>query len=181
MKTRIFTFILSLMCSLSLFSQDTKKINNQSFMLNGTTNYYGATSSSIGIGYGFKTNLSNRKKYELTIISLSSANMKVNNTLGSGFAFEINTRNYWDKEKKGFYNQSALAHGEIDFTKYDGQKVKYSYWSLINYGLGYDFKLSNELSFDLNAAIFWHWNKGYTDNVNPFQNRIGFNLVYNFK
>jgi hypothetical protein len=169
------------MCTVSLFSQDTKKINKQSVMLNGINPFNGAITSSIGIGYGFKTNFSKSEKYELSIISLSSANMKVNNTLGSGFAFEINNRNYRNKEKKGFYEQSTLAHGEIDFTKSNGQKVKYSYWSLVNLGAGYDFKLSNELSFDLNWAFFWHWNKGYTDNVNPIQGRIGFNIVYNFK
>ena len=107
--------------------------------------------------------------------------MIVNNIIGDGTVIELNTRNYFNKkEKKGFYSQSSISHGEIFFNKPNGQKVKYSYWSLIGLQFGGDFKISKEFSIDLNAGILWHWNKGFTDNISPFQSRGGISLMYNF-
>jgi hypothetical protein len=182
MKKNILLLVFITITFLKSFSQDSLKLKHTiSFF--GLSSLPSSITSSIGISYGFRTNLLNyinKENYEMSIVSVAKTNMKINNILGSGFIWELTSKKYNNKEKKGFFQQNSLSHGEINFTKFNGEKVKYSYWSLINYELGYDFKLFKQLSIELSGGVLWHWNKGFTDNVDPWQKRLGLKINYSF-
>lgn len=188
MKLKLTTLTITILICLNLIGQDSTK-SDKAFgvFYGGTTDYSNGlfkpeNNGKIGgLSYGFKSNFTKSKNYEFTVMSVYLSNMIIKNIIGSGTVLELSTRFYEKKQKKGFYSQSSISHGEIFFNKPNGEKVKYSYWSLLGLQFGHDFKVSKKFCIDINSGFLWHWNKGFTDNVSPFQGRVCVGLMYNFK
>ncbi|HUH51142.1 MAG TPA: hypothetical protein VLZ11_03500 [Flavobacterium sp.] len=124
---------------------------------------------------------------------LKSTNQFVNDVDGKGFAIELGSRSYFNKEGyKGLYYGNYLMGGSMQFensnyattgdAKFSGT---YTYFSFFSPEVGFKFNLSKKLVLDLHIGTAWlieFKGKGDLDN-RYFDNwlfRTGVALGYNF-
>lgn len=175
-------YLLSLI-SVSAFAQEKQKD-----VVTISANYSFSEPTQYGVSLEFtKSELSSSR-----ILNISYGQLKYDNnylkTTGEGFVVELGNRNYFGKNREGFYFENFLTHGEIKFNEsIAGEKFegKYSYWSIFNPNLGYKIQLTKNLSIDPSVGFNWKWEvrgKGDIDNkhFDNFVFKAGVKLGYTF-
>lgn len=175
-------YLLALI-STSAFAQEQQKD-----VVTISANYNFSEPTQYGVSLEFtKSELSSSR-----ILNIGYGQLEYDNhylkTTGEGFVVELGNRNYFGKNREGFYAENFLTHGEIKFNEKIAGEIfegKYSYWSIINPNIGYKIQLTKNLSIDPSVGFNWKWEvrgKGDIDNkyFDNFVFKAGVKLGYTF-
>jgi len=175
-------YLLALI-STSAFAQEQQKD-----VVTISANYNFSEPTQYGVSLEFtKSELSSSR-----ILNIGYGQLEFDNhylkTTGEGFVVELGNRNYFGKNREGFYAENFLTHGEIKFNEKIAGEIfegKYSYWSIINPNIGYKIQLTKNLSIDPSVGFNWKWEvrgKGDIDNkyFDNFVFKAGVKLGYTF-
>lgn len=196
--------LLSLLVASGLFATAQETAQKQDFEII-SVEVGTSVGKQIGIVWEFESWLhkkeSDYKKFKssqvvklfYTADVLKSTNAMVKDVDGKGFAIELGSRTYYNKEGyKGFYSGNYLMGGSMQFENSNYATVgdakfsgTYTYFSFFSPEVGFKFNLSKKLVLDLHLGTAWLIEikgKGDVDNRH-FDNwlfRTGLALGYSF-